>query len=137
MSRTMINKIGLAALLAAALAWPGCSKKYTSKPLAKNGPVGQQIWAMAAMLRSAGPEQLDQVLERQAASGLTAQQERSLRAALLQIAHAEEVEVQDVMRFGKNVYRTSLRLRRAGGTSTTMCMLLVRSDGALRWAGQN
>jgi hypothetical protein len=39
-------------------------------------------------------------------------------------------------RFGKNVYRASLRLR-AGGTSTVVCMLLVRSNGGLRWAGQN
>jgi len=126
----------LAAVVCAAVAWPGCSKKYPQTELAKDGPIAQQVLAMAAALQKTGPEGLDNVFEEQAAGGLTPQQERGLRAALLQIAKADEVELEDLSRFGKNVYRASLRLR-AGGTSSEVCMLLVQSDGHLRWAGQN
>jgi hypothetical protein len=137
MSRTTTSKVLLVAAVCAAAAWAGCSKRYPQRELARNGPIGQQVWGMAAALQKAGPEGLDKLYERQAASGLTPQQERSLRAAMLQIAKAQKVEVQDLARFGKNVYRASLRLRSAGGTSSEVCMLLVRSNGALRWAGQN
>ena len=84
---------------------------------------------MAAAVRSAGPERLDQLLQQQGAGGLTSLQSKSLRAALLQIARSEEVELEDLSQFGDSVYRTSLRIRTPGGTSATLCMLLVRAMG--------
>jgi len=127
----------VAAAVVAALTSAGCSKKYEHKALDANGPVGQEVRAMAAALRSAGPGELEGVLQEQAATGLTSLQARSLRAVLLQLAKAQEVDVEDVSQFGQNVYRASLRLRSAGGTSASVCMLLVRADGQLRWAGRN
>ncbi|MCJ7544422.1 MAG: hypothetical protein MUP47_07650 [Phycisphaerae bacterium] len=137
MSRTTINKVILATVVLGSLTSAGCSKKYAHKALDANGPVGQEVRAMAAALRSAGPGELEGVLQRQAATGLTSLQAKSLRTVLLQLAKAKEVDVEDVSQFGQNVYRASLRLRSAGGSSVSVCMLLVRPDGRLRWAGRN
>lgn len=137
MSRITTSRAALVLLAVAALAVAGCAKKYAQQSLGKDGPVAQEIGAMVAALRSAGPEGLDQAIQEQAAGGLTAIQERSLRASLSRIATADAAELEDLSRFGRNVYRASLRLRSGGGTSATVCMLLVHADGRLRWAGQN
>lgn len=137
MSRTTISSTVLVAALAAALAVSGCGKRYPRQDVGKDSPTAQEVRAMVGQLQSAGANRLEEAIARQAAGGLTAIQTQSLRASLAQIAQAKTVELEDLSQFGRDVYRASLRLRSAGGTSGTVCMLLVRSDGALRWAGQN
>ncbi|MGA2264945.1 MAG: hypothetical protein ABSH10_00750 [Phycisphaerae bacterium] len=136
MSRIMINSAIVAAVLFAALAWPGCSKEYARRPLGKDGPEGQEVRGMVAALRSADATGLEAVLRRQMAGGLTELQAQSLEATLIQLAKAEAVELEALDRFGEDVTRAALRVT-SGGASRTVCLLLVRADGRLRWAGRN
>jgi hypothetical protein len=136
MSRTTISKTIVAATLAIVLACPGCSKKYFRRPVEKDSPRAQEVRAMLGALRSAGPAGLEEVIRQQAAGGMTELQAQSLRGALVSLAEAEAVELEDMDRFGEDVYRAAFRVT-AGGSSQSVCMLLVWADGRLHWAGRN
>lgn len=137
MSRITINSVILSAAVAALVMAPGCGKKYPRQDVGTDSPTAQEVRSMVGRLQSAGADGLEEAIARQAAGGLTAVQSKSLRASLAMIAKAETVELEDLSQFGRDVYRASLRLQSAGGTSATVCMLLVRSGGTLHWAGQN
>jgi hypothetical protein len=136
MSRITISSAIVAAVLSAVLAWPGCSKQYAHKPLGKDGPEGQEVRGMVTALRSAAPAGLEAAIRQQTAGGLTELQAQTLEATLIQLARAEAVELEALDRFGDNVTRAALRVT-SGGSSRTVCLLLVRADGRLRWAGRN
>jgi hypothetical protein len=91
---------------------------------------------MLVALRSAGPAGLEEVIKQQAAGGLTDRQATALRATLEQLAKAQAVELEEMDRFGDDVYRAALGVT-SGKSSRTVYMLLVVSDGWLRWAGKN
>lgn len=136
MSLTTISKVILAAMLPVVLACPGCTKKYARRPVEKDSPRAQEVLAMVAALHSAGPAELEGVIRQQAAGGLTELQAQSLCAALVLLSNAKAVELEDLDRFGEDVYRAALRVT-TGGSSRMVCMLLVVSDGRLLWAGKN
>ena len=95
-----------------------------------------QVQSLLAQLRAGGADGLDEVLADDCAGGLAPHQEAGRKAALERLASADSAGLTRLDRFGPNVYRATFDLGR-GGRTRQMCMLLVRSDGKLLWAGRN
>lgn len=91
---------------------------------------------MIASLREGGTDGLEEHLRQYAVSDLTDARTAALRATLMEIVNAEAAELARLDRFGDDVYRASMRLT-SGVRTRTFPVLLVETDGALRWAGRN
>ena len=91
---------------------------------------------MLTALREAGADGLDETIRRDGAAGLDDARAGALRAALLQLIEATEVRLKTVDSFGENVYRAGFSVT-SDGDERKMHLLLIVSDGELRWAGPN
>ena len=114
----------------------GCSQKYDQKHPGPDSPRGQEVARMLSALREAGGDGLDETIRRDGAAGLDDARAGALRAALLQLIEATTVRLKTVDSFGENVYRAGFRVTSDGDDRKTH-LLLVVSDGKLRWAGPN
>ena len=136
MYRTTIrNSVFFAALMGGLVA-AGCSKEYEQNRIDGDSPRAAEVRSMIASLREGGTDGVEDHLRRYAASDLTDARTAALRATLREIVNAEAAELERLDRFGDDVYRASLRLT-SGGRARTLLVLLVETDGALRWAGRN
>ncbi len=136
MSRITIRNKILCGFAATVVLAAGCSRDYEQKQLGDDSPQAGQVRDMIASLRQGGLERLDETMRRQAAEGLSRQQQAGLRATLAEIIEAEKVELNRLDRFGKNVCRAALDLSE-GPQQSKVFVLLVESQGDLRWAGRN
>ena len=134
MPRITIRTSCLLPVLAAMALSTGCRKEYARDRLGTDsGPAGE-VRGMIDALREAGKDRLDEMMQRQAADGLTANQHAALTAALGGLIAADSVELQQIDRFGDGVYRVSLLLSSEDNT-TTVYLLLVMKHDQLLWAG--
>lgn len=133
---TIRNRLAAAVAGLALLPVAGCSDGYEQRRLAGDAPQRRELRVMVDALRSGGEEALEGFLAEHGASGLTDVQRAALRASLTEIVRAESVELTELDRFGRDVYRATLRMTTAGQTKPAY-FLLIRSGGRLRWAGRN
>lgn len=134
MIRIMLSRV-IPALVAVALL-AGCSKSsYEHRRLAEDSQQAKEVAALVQELKEAGEDKLNEYVAAHGASNLTASQMNGLRYSLALIARSDDVKVERVDAFGKQVYRATLILQ---PQNTTMAMLLVEADnGRLYWAGAN
>jgi hypothetical protein len=111
----------------------GCGKDYGQQKLGRDSPQGRQVAGMVQALRQAGEKGLDPVLSRQAVEGLSQAELQALRAGLIEIVRAKNVEFERLDKFGPQVYRATFMLEKDGAKQPA-AMLLVDKDGLLRWA---
>ena len=114
----------------------GCSQEYAQKRPGPDSPRGREVSRMLAALREAGSDGLDETIRRHGAAGLDDARAGILRATLRQLIEATTVQLQTLDRFGENVYRAGF-LVASGQDDRKTHLLLVLSDGELRWAGPN
>ena len=91
---------------------------------------------MLETLRRDGAANLDRSMSEQGVAGLDEGFASALRATLKELIDADTARLQDLDRFGENVYRATFLLT-SGRQSRQVFILLVEKDGALRWAGRN
>ena len=132
MRRITITSVAATMLLLA----QGCSQNYDRKRPGPDSPRGQEVARMLTALREAGGDGLDETIRRHGAAGLDDARAGALRAALLELVEARSVELETLDRFGENVYRARFRVA-SGRDERKTHLLLVVSDGKLRWAGPN
>jgi len=132
MRRITITSVAATMLLLA----QGCSQKYDRKRPGPDSPRGQEVARMLSALREAGGDGLDETIRRDGAAALDDMRAGALRAALLELVEARSVELETLDRFGENVYRAGFRVA-SGRDERKTHLLLVVSDGELRWAGPN
>ena len=113
----------------------GCSGKYKHERIGPDAEVFVQVQSLLAHLRASGADGLDEVLADNCAGGLAPHQAAGRKAALERLASADSAGLTRLDRFGPDVYRATFDLGHDGQTRQ-MCMLLVRSDGRLLWAGR-
>ncbi len=136
MYRTTIRNSVFFAALVGGLVATGCSKEYEQDRIDGDSPRAAEVRSMIASLREGGTDGVDEHVRRFGASDLTDAQTAALRATLREIVNAEAAELERLDRFGDDVYRASLRLT-SGRQTRALLVLLVETDGALRWAGRN
>lgn len=120
----------------AAVFLAGCSQKYEHQRMDDDSDPANQIRAMIEELRRGGADELDEIISAQKVPTLSNTRQASLRAILAQIAGADTVELTRLDRFGRNAYRSALKLTTRGQTRR-ISLLLVADSGRLRWAGKN
>jgi len=125
--------IGTAGLLLA-FAAGGCAKEYDRAELGEDSPRGREVRRMIEALRDADPAGRSERIDDQLAADLTDRQRQAARAALERIADADAAALQRIDTFGDRVYRAAIALTE-GPDEATLTMLLVETDGQLRWAG--
>lgn len=136
MSRTTTRNKILCSLIVTASLVAGCSEDYEQKQLGDDSPRAVQVRAMIASLRQAGLEKLDETMRQQSASELDRRQRAGLRATLAEIIAADDVKLNSLDRFGQSVFRATLEVSE-GGQQSNVFILLIESEGNLRWAGRN
>jgi hypothetical protein len=125
-----------AVLLAGAFLTAGCGDDYGHEQLSEDSPQAREVGRMVAELRDAPAQRREDVLRGQATEGLTQERSDALADALRELAEAETVTVERVDRYGESVFQASFELTTAEGTRRAV-LLLVQTDGRLRWAGPN
>ena len=127
----------VALALAGALLPVGCSDKYAHERLDMDSPEAEKVRKMLTGLRDAGESGLDEIVRTQGAGGLSDAQAKMLRGTLLEIVKADSVELDQMDRFGKDVWRAIFKLTRGASTSTVPVLIVIPNDGRPRWAGRN
>lgn len=121
-------------VLAAAVG--GCGGEYEREEFGPDSSQADSVRQMVTRLRDGGEAGLDQVLARDAADDLDDAQQRALRAALRELIRADDVRLERLDRFGKDVWRAVFELTTSAGKRTA-CLLLFVRDGRPRWASPN
>ena len=134
--KTAVGSLICAGVLIVVSITAGCSGKYKHERIGPDAKVFVQVQSLLAQLRATGADGLDKVLADDCAGGLASHQAAGRKAALERLAAADSAGLTRLDRFGPDVYRATFDLDR-GGRKRQMCMLLVRSDGKLLWAGRN
>ncbi|MDP6633720.1 MAG: hypothetical protein QGG42_02380 [Phycisphaerae bacterium] len=132
----MINK-SLVTTALMTLLCVGCSKEYSHRRFAADGPEAEQAKALAARLRQAQADELDKIMTSQTMSGLTRPQLENLRFGLGRIISADSVELQKIEQFGKEVYRAVFTLRIEDRSESVSMLLAIGAGDKLKWIGKN
>ncbi len=130
-----LRQAARAVLIAAALL-AGCSDEYAHERIERGSPRFERARAMIAALREDSGADDDATLQTQIAGDLAEEQRTRVSAALKRLAEAAEAKLIRMDRFGKGVFRATIRLKE-DGREYTLAMLLVAEADALRWAGRN
>ena len=137
MTLTTNNRPLLAVAAVAALALTGGSKSYEHRRLDGNDPQAEQVRRLLQALHGQDAERLDPIVREQSAAGLTPAQQQTLQAVLGEVARAESVHLVRLDAFGQRVRRATLRCTSEGQTKDQALLLILDTDGRLRWAGPN
>lgn len=124
-------------LLAALLTGIACSEPYSQTGLGPNSKAGEQIARMLEEVRSAGVENLDQIIASAGSPGLTGSESSRLHAALDTLALAKSARLVSVDGYGDRVIRAGFEITDADDKKATIFMLFVDMDQKLYWAGPN
>jgi hypothetical protein len=121
-------------ILIAAVAAAGCSKEYERKEVAPEELA--HVRQMLQDLRKAPEGKLQEALKAQAAEGLDELQRKALSMTMGDVVKAKTAELESMDQFGDRVVRALIRVEDDQGAHT-VCFLLLRESGTLRWAGRN
>lgn len=134
---TRTDRLAWAALVLAALIFPGCADPYEHEKLRGDSAEVGRIQRMLRELRQAGTGAVDSVMAEQAVEGLGDRDRTFLRDTLAELVAADTVELEKADRFGEQICRATFSLKSDGVPARISILLVDDGDGDLRWFKRN